>query len=224
LLRLLAPPGYDLYVLGIQEGMTDAVLDFFAQSTGTVRVPLVACRDGDGMGGSLGGTRVGAMEEGAVTDKTAGGSDRVLGRGDGSLTTLKYTGIAVFVPRRMLPFVRINRVCSCSFGATEGSKGGAAVSLRVHGATMAFVSVHMASKKISARLQQYMQVCKQLGGGLGNEFFHLNESFHHVVFMGDFNYRCSGITGKEAVRMIADPRALHGRMLQENDDLRKHRA
>lgn len=230
MLRMLAPPGYDLYVLGIQEGMSDAVLDFFAQSTGTIRMPLVPCEEGKE--GPLGGTPRGSMGGGKggrkshkeVTDKTAEGNDRVLGRGDGSLTTLKYTGIAVFVPARMLPFVRINRVCSCSFGATEGSKGGAGVSLRVHGATMAFISVHMASKKISARLQQYMQVCKQLGGGLGNEFFHLNESFHHVVFMGDFNYRCSGISGKEALALIANPKTLHGKLLQDHDDLRKHRA
>ena len=39
-------------------------------------------------------------------------------------------------------------------------------------------------------------------GKLGDPNFHLNEQFHHVIWMGDLNYRCSGVGGVEAQNML----------------------
>ncbi|KAA0164995.1 hypothetical protein FNF28_03618 [Cafeteria roenbergensis] len=186
-----AAPGYDLYVLGVQEGMSDAVYEEFAAATGT--------------------------------GSKAADADKVLGRGDGSLVSLKFTGIAVFAAHHALPYVRVMRADRLSFGATEGSKGAVAAVVRVHRSTLAFVSVHLASHKVPARLVQYRDVCKSLGAKLGNSFFQLNEQFHHVVFMGDFNYRCERIGGEEALALIRRG-AAHSRLLPLHDSMLRHRA
>lgn len=36
------PPGYDVYVFGVQEAVSDSVFDAFAKYTGTYRLPLNA--------------------------------------------------------------------------------------------------------------------------------------------------------------------------------------
>ena len=95
--------------------------------------------------------------------------------------------------------LRFLRVARHSFGVSEGSKGGVGLVLRIWDATLAFVSVHMASKKQELRFAQYKELMKDLGASLGNEFFQMTEQFHHVVFMGDTNYRCSGLTTDEAL-------------------------
>ena len=75
-----APPGYDLYVVGIQEGVSDGVYDIFAEVTGTTRL--------------------------IVTKGATDTSDRVLGRGDGSFRHQKFTGIQAFVREGASSFVK----------------------------------------------------------------------------------------------------------------------
>ena len=53
--------------------------------------------------------------------------DRVWGRGDGAILMPKFTGIAVFVSEISSPYVRLLGVYKHSFGAAEGSKGGACI-------------------------------------------------------------------------------------------------
>jgi len=216
-LERFAAKGYDLYVLAVQEGMSDRVFEEFAAATGTVRLSLTAAQKRDGPADGEAGAA------GVALEAKVGDADKVLGRGDGSLVSLKFTGIAVFAPRRSLPDVRVMRADRLSFGATEGSKGAVAAVVRVHRSTVAFVSCHLASHKVPARLVQYKDVCKSLGAKLGNAFFQLNEQFHHVVFMGDFNYRCEGVSGDDAVALIRRG-AAHGVLLPRHDSMRRHRA
>ena len=56
--------------------------------------------------------------------------DRVWGRGDGAMLKPKFTGIAVFVARVTAPYTRLLGVYKHSFGASEGSKGGALLVFR----------------------------------------------------------------------------------------------
>lgn len=59
--------------------------------------------------------------------------------------------------------------CSFFFSTTyvfcrvQGSKGGVAVALGLYDVTMAFVNCHMASKKVLARRQQYMDLIDRCG-------------------------------------------------------------
>lgn len=252
-LERFAPKGYDVYVLGVQEGTSDRLYHEFAAATGTVRLRLTEAQkrasfastgsDAEASG-AAGGSTTGASSTSAAASAAApaacgathaeeaassvalaarvADADKVLGRGDGSLVSLKFTGIAVFVSASSLGFVRVMRADRLSFGATEGSKGAVAVVLRIHGSTVAFVSVHLASHKVPARLVQYRDVCKSLGAKIGNSFFQLNEQFHHVVFMGDYNYRCERISGDDALALIRRG-AAHSRLQPEFDSMVRHR-
>ena len=56
---------------------------------------------------------------------------------------------------------------------------------------------------------------------MGNEFFQMTEQFHHVIFMGDTNYRCSGLTTDEALLYIGSRQ--HMTMLQLHDQLNEQK-
>ena len=81
-------------------------------------------------------------------------------RGDGSFLNPKFTGIAVFVSPKLAEHVSVLGLHRHSFGASEGSKGGVGVALRVYDTSMVFVNCHLASKKIKMRVEQYMELCK----------------------------------------------------------------
>ncbi len=40
----------------------------------------------------------------------------------------------------------------------------------------------------------------------GNKFFQLNESFHHVVWMGDLNYKCVNVDSGTACELLRQRR------------------
>lgn len=130
------PLGYDIYVLGVQEGISDKVFEAVAAYTGTFRLPLhcklYPAREGHGsvrsrrMGRAISAqsfideARAGVHPDPVVT--TADMLDRVWGRGDGAMLTPKFTGTAVFVAPVIAPYTRLLGVYKHSFGAAEGSK------------------------------------------------------------------------------------------------------
>jgi hypothetical protein len=98
--QLLAfiPKGYDLYVIGVQECITDEFFSLFGdvlsgEGYDCVRVPI-------------------SPEH-----------DRVWGRGDGSFLSPKYTGIALYVSGRCAAHFKIVNAGASSLSVFEGSKG-----------------------------------------------------------------------------------------------------
>lgn len=188
-LETFVMPGYDVYILGVQEGVSNSLFHRVEALTKCKRLVLPETHD------------------------------RVIGRGDGSFVSPKFTGIAVFVSDSVRHMVKLLSVQCHSFGKTEGSKGGAGVALGIGNTTLAAISCHLASKKPLIRLAQFKELCKVLGAKLGNEFFQLTESFHHVIWLGDLNYRCSDVTPSEALAMIRGGREGLQMLLQNHDEL-----
>jgi hypothetical protein len=134
------PSGYDLYVMGVQEGISDKFFEAVEAHTRTFRLPLnaklyPAREHGREMGRGVRSRRMGRAinvqafiddaKEGILPDVVASTGDmldRVWGRGDGALLTPKFTGIAVFVAPVVAPYTRLLGVYKHSFGASEGSK------------------------------------------------------------------------------------------------------
>ena len=139
------------------------------------------------------------------------------GRGDGALLLPKYTGIAVFVAPVVAPYVRLLAVAKHSFGASEGSKGGVGVALGLYDVNVAFVNTHLASKRADMRRAQYQEIVDRLGTKLGSRGFGLNESFHHIVWVGDLNTHCKGVSAADAVELIRTGR--HLQLLLAHDEL-----
>lgn len=237
MLSPFVPLGLDVYVLGIQEGVSDAIFEAVASYTGMYRLPLhtrlYSARDAIedlGVASKIRSRRIGKavsaatlmreQEAGELPERvlnTADMLDRVWGRGDGAIMTPKFTGIAVFVSPVVASYVRLLGVYKHSFGASEGSKGGVGVALGLYDVTIAFVNCHLASKRADMRRSQYCELVDRLGGKLGGRGFGLNESFHHIIWMGDLNVHCKGISSAEAASLIRSGK--HMQLLMRHDEL-----
>lgn len=228
-LESFVPSDCDLYVMGVQEGVSDTVFDAVAAYTGCFRLPLMTklMPAKESSSSQVRSRRMGqAMNVATFYEDFEAGVDmapqppadmldRVWGRGDGAFLRQKFTGIAVFVQPVVAPFVRLLGVYKHAFGAKEGSKGGAAVALGVYDQTMAFVNVHMASKKTELRRQQYADLVVRLGHKLGARGMDLLEQFHHVVWLGDLNYHLEGIDADSVLTALQQG---HTQELLENHD------
>lgn len=232
LLAPFIPLDYDVYVLGIQEGISDSIFSAVEAYTGAFRLPLNArlYSARDASGAQVRSRRVGRAikiedfihdaDEGLKPDpvvSTTDMLDRVWGRGDGALLQPKFTGIAVFVAPVAAPYCRLLGVYKHSFGASEGSKGGVGVALGLYNVTIAFINTHMASKRADMRRAQYQELVDRLGSKLGGRGFGLNESFHHIVWMGDLNVHCKGLSATDATSLIKQGK--HLQMLMHHDEL-----
>ena len=174
------PDDYDLYVLGMQEGIGDNFIHGLEEYLKEFDVEM-------------------------LPDQGKGGP-RIEGRGDGSLLVTKYTGIVAFAKASLIldGHVKIERAAVHHFEGADmtkakdvkeslGSKGGAALALRCFDTTFAVISVHMAKEwhKVAKKRAQYRELADQLGRKLGSDEFQLHSQFHHIVWMGDFNYHIS---------------------------------
>eukprot|EP01048_Picozoa_sp_COSAG05_P013920 COSAG05_NODE_1530_length_4621_cov_3.869084_2_plen_480_part_00 len=197
------PKDCDLYVVGIQEGQGDA---FFGAFEAHVAKFGCICLSTEG--------------------NAVGKKSKVKGRGDGSMVKQKVTSMRVYCKESIQDDVNVYSHWSQSFGKKEGSKGANGVGLRVFDTTLALVNCHMAASigkagALSKRADQYARVVDVLGNKLGNEFFQLNSQFHHVIWMGDMNYRLTGIEMPQAVKLIKEGKSAE---LFEYDELSSQQA
>lgn len=78
------------------------------------------------------------------------------------------------------------------------------------------------------RRAQYCELVDRLGAKLGGRGFGLNESFHHIIWMGDLNTHVKGLNSEEAVGMIRGGRTMellyrHDELLQDKEEVREER-
>ena len=206
------PKDHDVYVIGMQEGMGDNFYIGVGEYLNEIGVELVP-----GQGRGYG--------------------PRIEGRGDGSLVSTKYTGIAAFAKTSLIldGLVKIERATCHAFKGEDmtkakdlkeslGSKGGAALTIRCFDTTMACISVHMAKEwhKVAKKRTQYRELADQLGRKLGHPEYQLHSQFHHVVWMGDFNYHIAQehINPDSCMKAIADIQS-SWEQLGEHDEMRK---
>lgn len=180
ILQCLVPKGYQIYVIGIQEGASKNVyraIDAYLNGTG----------------------------EGPFTQLPFKTEDSaVYGFGDGAFSSQKFTGIAVFVSDAALVRIEILGCASYGFGLSSGSKGGVTFALRVDDmSTLAFVNCHLEANDDKLRLKQIQTLDKNLGIVLGSKLGLTSQS-HHLIWMGDLNYRIHTLEPDEILRMLAD--------------------
>eukprot|EP00602_Paraphysomonas_sp_CaronLab_P005504 CAMPEP_0185022322 /NCGR_PEP_ID=MMETSP1103-20130426/5032_1 /TAXON_ID=36769 /ORGANISM="Paraphysomonas bandaiensis, Strain Caron Lab Isolate" /LENGTH=906 /DNA_ID=CAMNT_0027554333 /DNA_START=389 /DNA_END=3109 /DNA_ORIENTATION=+ len=187
-----APPGYDIYCVGVQECISETLFDALDSAlapSGVRRIRLDSQFGSDvaryyfkeGDGAAAGSSS--ALQEAISSDPS-----KLCGRGDGSLLSLKYTGVALYVHERLMPVTRVVAVSRRPFSPIH-SKGGVGAVLSVAGRTVAFLTCHLEAHKNDIRREQYREIVGCLGSQLGEDGFHLCEQFHHVIWCGDMNYR-----------------------------------
>lgn len=218
LLQPLVPAGYDVYVLGVQDCVSESIfecLESLLHAEGCRRLKL----DLDPFI-----TTEGRVNSAAPSDVSSDAS-KLYGRGEGSLLSSKFTGIAVFVRSCLLGDVKVLASTSIAFSSLQ-SKGAVAVALSVLGRSIVFVNCHWDAKHVEKRRDNFQELVVALGSQLAEEGFIVNVQFHHMVWMGDFNYRLVDTSGNpmpvdSAVKMLEDKRLCrtlfesHDQLLQE---------
>jgi hypothetical protein len=212
------PAGCDLYFLGVQEAASEKIfvhVESLLSLEGVRRVRLEEeCARSFQIEGDAGHDVPDKSSKSSDLEKRESRAPRVDGRGDGSLLSHKFTGLAVFVSERLRK--RGFRVISTGSRGLDrfSSKGAAGVSVAIaNGAgtavTLAFLSSHLeAGDKSEARKQQYRDLSEKISGLLCAPGLEMTTQFHHVVWVGDMNYRCVEADGGPLMKPDAVLKAL----------------
>lgn len=199
MLNNFVPHGYQLYVLGVQEGVSEnvyhAVEAYLNRNEAGTRYYRMELKNSNSM----------------VTNKYHNADaviDAVHGRGDGAFMGTKFTGMAVFYCSDVKEKVKLVRSGVHKFNLTSGSKGGVAVALMIHNTTMVFVNCHLDARNDAYRREQIRNLNSNLGRIMGHNSFDLTEQFHHVIWMGDMNYRIVLLDPQMVLHMLEEGRNL----------------
>ncbi|TDH73111.1 hypothetical protein CCR75_004264 [Bremia lactucae] len=193
------PHGYQLYVLGIQEGVAEnvyhAVEAYLNRNEKGTRYYRMEMKNSKFL----------VNHKNYPLDAVI---DAVHGRGDGAFVGTKFTGIAVFYCAAIQNKVKLIRAGAHKFKLTSGSKGGVAVALMINHTTIVFVNCHLDARNDAYRREQIRNLNASLGRVMGHYSFDLTEQFHHVVWMGDMNYRIVLLDPQMVLHMLEEGRNL----------------
>ncbi|CEG48307.1 conserved hypothetical protein [Plasmopara halstedii] len=199
MLQNFLPHGYQLYVLGIQEGVSEnvyhAVEAYLNRNEQGARYYRMEMKNSSFM----------VNHKNYPPDAVI---DAVHGRGDGAFVGTKFTGMAVFYCADIQDKVKLIRAGAHKFKLTSGSKGGVAVALMINHTTIVFVNCHLDARNDNYRREQIRNLNASLGRVMGHYSFDLTEQFHHVVWMGDMNYRIVLLDPQMVLHMLEEGRNL----------------
>ncbi|KAL3666096.1 hypothetical protein V7S43_008887 [Phytophthora oleae] len=199
MLQNFLPHGYQLYVLGVQEGVSEnvyhAVAAYLNRNERGARYYRMEMKNSNFM----------VNHKNQPPDAVI---DAVHGRGDGAFVGTKFTGMAVFYCADIQDKVKLIRAGAHKFKLTSGSKGGVAVALMVNHTTIVFVNCHLDARNDTYRREQIRNLNASLGRVMGHYSFDLTEQFHHVVWMGDMNYRIVLLDPQMVLHMLEEGRNL----------------
>eukprot|EP00371_Babesia_bovis_P002436 XP_001611083.1 hypothetical protein [Babesia bovis T2Bo] len=130
-------------------------------------------------------------------------NDKLSGHGDGAFLKTKSTSIAVWIrkelldskivemgPSRSIPISRINR-----------SKGLVTFQMKVYNHLVCVVGCHLPTGRKS-REKAIKQVIGKLCYVYGVSGSSLHDVFHHILWTGDFNFRVSNISTRQALMLL----------------------
>ncbi|KAE9041607.1 hypothetical protein PR003_g6760 [Phytophthora rubi] len=199
MLQNFLPHGYQLYVLGVQEGVSEnvyhAVEAYLNRNEQGARYYRMELKNSNFM----------VNHKNQPPDAVI---DAVHGRGDGAFVGTKFTGMAVFYCADIQDRIKLIRAGAHKFKLTSGSKGGVAVALMINHTTIVFVNCHLDARNDTYRREQIRNLNASLGRVMGHFSFDLTEQFHHVVWMGDMNYRIVLLDPQMVLHMLEEGRNL----------------
>lgn len=235
-----APQGCDLYLFGVQEAGSENIfhhLEALLSLEGVRRLRLNSPSGGQG-------SPVAGGEDALWTeDASLYMAPRVEGRGDGSLLSNKWTGLAVFASERLCAHgLRVTATGAHGLDRFS-SKGAAAIALSIgngsgSNATLAFLSSHLEAgtngDKAERRREQFLELSEKVSGLICAPGLEVTTQFHHIIWVGDLNYRlleaegAAGQDGPQQMRPEAVLQAIEAgesrRLFDEHDGLNRARA
>eukprot|EP00923_Selenidium_pygospionis_P033685 GHVN01059087.1.p1 GENE.GHVN01059087.1~~GHVN01059087.1.p1 ORF type:complete len:1228 (+),score=138.44 GHVN01059087.1:104-3787(+) len=174
-------PGYDVYVISLQESISDTIFKAIEQYLNRVN-------------------------KHSTFIQIQYDDLQLSGLGDGAYLSPKSTTIACWVSDSVLhPLGPVKSVTSksVSLSMINGSKGAVCLVLCIHGQFICFVGCHLPATNPEARVKAREVIARKLSeaysGHLGIQW---KDVFHHIVWMGDFNFRVQGTSASEMVDLL----------------------
>lgn len=220
LLKAFIPSGYDMYVLGIQECPNDSLVecaDVLLEAEGYRRLTW-----------TINNHNINNYYNSLNSPSDGGNMDpsKLYGKGkDSSLKSLTFLSTAIFVRNKMANDINILAIASEALSGGNDCQGAIAVAVNVFGRIVAVVNSEFDGKSNDTRRDQYQHLFMELGGKLAENSFHMNEQFHHVIWLGDMNHRLVDISGNllpidTAVKMLEDGRIMRS-LFETHDELNR---
>merc|ERR1719242_1270303 len=209
----LVPTNYDLYVFGIQEGISDSFFEYIGLYLNQYKMQRIPLSNSSNLNSSYEPKKAKSKKSG-----TAKGCFGVHGRGDGSFLSKKFTGMALYYRSSLKNHITLKAQHAISVGLMEGSKGAACILLKVHSTTIAFLSALMSSNSTDAKLEHFKILVNKCGEALGCSGFDLLQQFHHIVWFGDLNYRITSLSAHTVLLKMASGKLQE---LWESDSLKQ---
>ncbi|KAL8273092.1 hypothetical protein Esti_003013 [Eimeria stiedai] len=160
-------PGYDIYVITLQEVTNDNIFD-------TISLYL-------------------EVEHGKKYLRVNMGEGKISGLGKGAWTKMKATSMACWIRESVRsPMGPVTPLAYKAFSFTmiNGSKGAVTLVLRILKQTVCFVGCHMPASSVKDRCRARQHIRTKLAQVYSNNpEVDFARVFHHVIWAGDFNFR-----------------------------------
>ncbi|GAW80887.1 endonuclease/exonuclease/phosphatase domain containing protein [Plasmodium gonderi] len=173
-------PYYDIYVICLQESISDNIIDCLSIYLKEINqetyefLPLTDCK--------------------------------LSGYGDGAFLQMKSTTIAAWVRKSKLHPNGAIKLCaskSIAFNKLNNSKGCVSILFNIFNQYILFIGCHMPAKDREIRQKSREFILTKLSEYFSNKTTtNFKDVFHHVIWMGDFNFRVYGIHLEKAVQCL----------------------
>ncbi|KMZ84125.1 endonuclease/exonuclease/phosphatase domain-containing protein [Plasmodium vivax Brazil I] len=173
-------PHYDIYIICLQESISDNIIECLSRHLKEINqetykfLPLDDCK--------------------------------LSGYGDGAFLQMKSTTIAAWVRASKLYPNGPVKLCaskSIAFNKINNSKGCVSILFNIFKQFILFIGCHMPAKDQEIRQKSREFILTKLSEFFSNRITsNFKEVFHHVIWMGDFNFRVQGIHLDEAVHCL----------------------
>ncbi|ANQ08282.1 Uncharacterized protein PCOAH_00024330 [Plasmodium coatneyi] len=173
-------PHYDIYIICLQESISDNIIECLSRHLKEINqetykfLPLADCK--------------------------------LSGYGDGAFLQMKSTTMAAWVRTSKLYPNGPVKLCaskSIAFNKLNNSKGCVSILFSIFNQFILFIGCHMPAKDQEIRQKSREFILTKLSEYFSNKITsNFKDVFHHVIWMGDFNFRVQGIRLDKAVRCL----------------------
>ncbi|CAD2091305.1 endonuclease/exonuclease/phosphatase family protein, putative [Plasmodium vinckei lentum] len=173
-------PYYDVYVICLQESISDSIIECLSMYLKEINQET--------------------YEFLPLADY------KLSGYGDGAFLQMKSTTIAAWVRKSKLHPKGPVKLCASktiAFNKLNNSKGCVSILLNIFNQFVLFIGCHMPAKDQELRQKSREFILTKLSEYFSNKATsNFKDVFHHVIWMGDFNFRVHGIQIEKVVHYL----------------------
>lgn len=202
------PSGYDVYILGVQDCPSEHLfecIDALLVADGCRRFRLENTNLVN-QGNATTNTSDDNNNNGNISSEPS----KIISRSTGN-----FHGIVVYVKYTLFSDIKLLSITNLTLtnGSSSTLQGAIAIAMSLVGRNIIFINSKFDHKNNEIRREQYQTLMMSLGNQLGEIGYHLNEQFHHILWLGDLSFKLVDTSGNEmpsdtVMNMLSDPRLI----------------